>query len=147
MFSTETRVKLAFTNNFQIFKSLACSYDFPLFQISSYYFAPCYVTQLLCKKLSFILSIQPNQQNCLHMPEYSGIWVNVLKFAWITFVYLNAWLLISTKFLVWMNMRLLDKTKFAFLYSSWKCLIFFCFRLNTLISAISNLQGGKGPWI
>ena len=82
----------------------------------------------------------------LNMPEYAGICMSMHKYTWRAFVnvpnvYLNAWLLISMKVIVWRNMRLFSwKDKIWFSYSSWKYLIcLFDFQIKRVYHLICKL--------
>ena len=76
------------------------------------------------------------------IPEYGWLCLIMPKSIWMVFV-------LYLPIVIYRNWKI----KFGFFYSSWKYLIFFCFRLNIFASKTSNLlwgwscQRNRGFWI
>ena len=96
--------------------------------------------------------------NMPNMPEYVWIYLKLTEFLFMclspfkSFVYLNAWLLISMKFILWRNEAIFLKRKYLIFSTVAGCIWFtFCLKLKFFTSKISNFllplgaEGVQGP--
>ena len=84
-----------------------------------------------------------------NMSEYAGICANISKWTWIGFIlhFLIVIHCLLEQVVIYFNVHkklgtwkcLLEETNFHFFYSSWKYVVFSCFRLKNFTSKILNL--------